>query len=156
MRWSLRAVVGSLQLPVAGLGLTIVAFTWWGAYTLPPAPPGSDGFAHGLAGFFLLLFGLVGFVLLVVGLLIPPGPGYGIDFTRRQRWLFAYALVAPLVGVAAFFAAVFAPSNPLGIEDYSFAVLSLGVGSAPLAVLVSIGWKAVHVAVERYGTRTSQ
>ncbi|WP_416840072.1 hypothetical protein [Haloferax sp. DFSO52] len=85
MRWSLRAILGSLQLPVAALGLVVLVSTWQLFGTLEPPPTGSDGFAHGLAGFFLLLFGVAGYAIFVTGLLIPPGPGYGIEFTRKQR-----------------------------------------------------------------------
>ncbi|MFK8215424.1 hypothetical protein [Haloferax volcanii] len=149
MRWSVRAVLGSLQLPVAGAGVALLAFVWRTAVTMPPTPPGSDGFAHGLAGFFLLVFGVVGFVLLAGGLLIPPGPGYGVRFTRRQRWLFAYALVAPALAVGGFLATVVLSSALGGLGGLAGSVVSLVALTAPLAVLVGVGWKGAQVAAAR-------
>ncbi|RDZ35511.1 MULTISPECIES: hypothetical protein [unclassified Haloferax] len=150
MRWSLRAVLGSLQLPVAGAGVALLAFVWRTAVTMPPPPPGSDGFAHGLAGFFLLVFGVAGFVLLAGGLLIPPGPGYGVRFTRRQRWLFAYALVAPALAVGGFLATVVASSALGGLGGLAGSAVSLVALTAPLAVLVGVGWKGAQVAAARF------
>ena len=150
MRWSLRAILGSLQLPVAGAGLVVLALTWSTFQSLPPSPPQSDGFVEGLAAFFLLLFGLFGYGLFVGGLLIPPGPGYGIEFTHKQRWLFAYALVAPVVGVAIFFVGIASMYDPGDTMESVFGFLSLAVVGAPLALVVGLGWKAVQVAIERY------
>ncbi|EMA08558.1 hypothetical protein [Haloferax denitrificans] len=149
MRWSLRTVLGSLQLPVAGAGVALLAFVWWTAATMPPPPPGSDGFAHGLAGFFLLVFGVVGFVLLAGGLLIPPGPGYGVHFTRRQRWLFAYALVAPALAVGGFLATVVLSAGLGGLGGLAGSAVSLVALTAPLAVLVGVGWRGAQVAAAR-------
>ncbi|ELZ90462.1 hypothetical protein [Haloferax sulfurifontis] len=146
MRRSLRAVLGSLQLPVAGSGVALLAFVWWTAVTMPPPPPGSDGFAHGLAGFFLLVFGVVGFALLASGLLIPPGPGYGVRFTRRQRWLFAYALVAPALAVGGFLATVVLSAALGGLAGSAVSLVAL---TAPLAVLVGVGWRGAQVAAAR-------
>ncbi|WP_411964775.1 hypothetical protein [Haloferax sp. YSMS24] len=150
MRWSLRAILGSLQLPISGVGLVVLVLTWQTFRTLPPSPPQSDGFVEGLAAFFLLVLGLAGYVLFVGGLLIPPGPGYGIEFTRKQRWLFAYALAAPVAGVAIFFAGIASMYDPGDTMEFVFGVLSLAVVGAPLALLTGIGWKAVQVAVDRY------
>ncbi|ADE02633.1 hypothetical protein [Haloferax volcanii] len=147
MRWSLRAVLGSLQLPVAGAGVALLAFVWRTAVTMPPPPPGSDGFAHGLAGFFLLVFGVAGFVLLAGGLLIPPGPGYGVRFTRRQRWLFAYALVAPALAVGGFLATVVASSALGGVAVSAVSLVAL---TAPLAVLIGVGWRGAQAAAARF------
>ncbi|WP_411967461.1 hypothetical protein [Haloferax sp. YSSS75] len=146
MRWSLRAILGSLQLPVAGVGVVVLALASWNLYTLPPSPPGSDGFVEGLAVFFLFVGIVVGFVLLVLGLLIPPGPGYGIHFTRRQRWLFAYALVGPIAGLLGTVSLAFLTTGP-----WVTTLVAVAVGTAPLAVLVGIGWRAGQVAFERYG-----
>lgn len=146
MRWSLRAIVGSLQLPIAGVGLFVLALSSWNIYTLPPSPPGSDGFVEGLAVFFLFVGILVGFTLFVVGLLVPPGPGYGVHFTRRQRWLFAYALVGPLAGLVATVSLAFLTTGP-----WVGNLVVVAVVTAPLAVLVGLGWRAGQVARDRYG-----
>lgn len=155
MRWSLRAILGSMQLPVAGLGLVVLGATWWWFRNLPPSPPGSDGFVEGLAGIFLLVFGLAGYALFVAGLLIPPGPGYGIQFTRKQRWLFAYALVVPVVGVVVFFSSIAMSAAVGGASEPLLTVFFVIVPTAPLAVVVGLGWKGGQVAVERYRNRAA-
>jgi hypothetical protein len=149
MDWSLRSVLGSLQLPLAGLGFVLLAAAAWVLYTLPSSQPGSDGFAEGLAAFFLLVLGAAGFVLLVGGLLIPPGPGFGIAFTQRQRWLFAYALVAPLVGVVALVVSIVTVSPVTGISSEWLLVFVVATETAPLAVLLGLGWKAAQVVRAR-------
>ncbi|MFC7202962.1 hypothetical protein ACFQJC_05515 [Haloferax namakaokahaiae] len=149
MEWSPRAILGSLQLPVAGVGFGLLVLTLLYANSIPPSPPQSDGFVEGLAGFFILVFGAIGFVLLVAGLLIPPGPGYGIHFTRKQRWLFAYALAAPLVGVGAFLASLTLSAAVGGLFEAAVSVFFVALSTAPLALLAGLGWKAVQVATAR-------
>ncbi|ELZ80936.1 hypothetical protein C453_18405 [Haloferax elongans ATCC BAA-1513] len=150
MRRPLRVALGSLQLPIAGIGAALVAFSLWNVYTLPPPPPESDGFVQGLAGFFFLIITLSGFVLAAVGLLVPPGPGYGINFTRGPRLLFVYALVAPVAGGIAFLAPIVVGFGAGGVIEWAFTLSFLVIASAPLAILLGLGWKTVTVAVTRY------
>lgn len=101
----LRSWLGSLQLPVAGVGVALVVFAAGSIATIPEPPAGSDGFVGGLAVVFLSLIGWAGLVVAPLGLAIPPSGGYGVRFNRYQRGLFVassagwfLAGVIPLLG----------------------------------------------------------
>jgi len=103
----LRRVAGSLQLPVAGVGLVVcLAAGASFASLLGNAPAEGDGFVHGAALLFAYLFAAVGYAGFATGLAIPPGPGVGVRFGRWQRRLFAVgavgavaSLLLPLLGL---------------------------------------------------------
>lgn len=151
---TLRSGLRSLQLPVAGFGLLVVAQAIHELRTIPEPPPGSDGFVGGLAVFFLGLFALGGFVIAALGFAIPPGDGFGIRFDPWQRRLFVAAalaavasILAPLVGWSVLVALGLGPG----------AVVFVWFGLAAVAVLafaVALGWRIAQAVARRLRVRT--
>jgi len=92
-----RRVLGSLQLPIAGIGLSSCLLFLAILASLFGKMPEGNGFID------VLLFGyalaVAGYVLFAVGLAIPPAPGFGIGFRRGQRLLFLSAAVAAVASV---------------------------------------------------------
>ena len=137
-----RSALGSLQIPVAGLGLALIVFAVGGILNVEPPPPGSDGFVGGLAVLFLYFLGWVGCLVLSVGLAIPPLNGYGLRFTRYQRGLFLLAALAAFlsaVGPFVLFGLVY--SNPGAMVVAWFVV----TGIAVLSLLSGLVWRGVQV-----------
>ena len=135
---NLRAALGSLQLPIAGIGALLVAVAIGGIATMPSPPPGSEGFVSGLAALFLYFVGWVGFLIMSTGLAIPPGEGYGITFDRRQRWLFVTAAVAGfLSAIGPFVAFGLLLSNPSLMVSAWLALMGVAIA----ALLLGIAWR---------------
>lgn len=138
---NVRALLGSLQLPVAVLGAGLVVVSIGGISTMPSPPPGSEGFAAGLALLFLYFLGWVGFLVLSFGLAIPPGDGYGIGFNRYQRGLFVLAGVAGLtsaIGPFVAFGLLFSHPSLIGI---AWLVI---MGVAVLALTAGLLWRGIQ------------
>lgn len=95
----LRRALGSLQLPVAGLGLSSCILFLSIFASLFGRTPEGDGFVHGGALLFSYALAVAGYALFAIGLAIPPGPGVGIRFRRGQRLLFVGAAVAAVASV---------------------------------------------------------
>ena len=147
----LRSALGSLQLPVAGLGLLVVAVSLTQLQAIPEPPPGSDGFVEGLATFFLGLLALGGFVVSSLGFAIPPGEGYGVRFGRWQRRLFVAAAVG---GLASLLVPLFAWSVASATGLGPGAVVLAWLGTLALAVLsfvAALGWRIAEAVARRVG-----
>jgi hypothetical protein len=137
-----RSALGSLQLPVAAVGLALVVFAVGGIVSMDPPPAGSEGFVGGLAVLFLYFLAWVGFLVLSLGLAIPPLNGYGLRFTRAQRGLFVLAGVAGLVSaVGPFVAFGLIYSNPNLLVTAWLAIVSVGI----LALLSGLVWRSIQV-----------
>lgn len=140
-----RSAIGSLQLPIAGLGGCLCVSAALALLSLPPSSDGSDGFLRGLAMLVVFVIAWAGFLITAIGLAIPPGPGIGIHFNRWQRRLFGItallsvlSLVAPLV-----FWTVVATT---GLSFGSAAMAWLGfMVLAGIAFVTSIGWRITQV-----------
>ncbi|MFC7251238.1 hypothetical protein ACFQJ5_15540 [Halomicroarcula sp. GCM10025324] len=137
-----RSALGTLQLPVATLGLALLLVALVGIATMDPPPAGSDGFVGGLAVFFLYIVAWVGFLVLSLGLAIPPLGGYGLRFTRPQRGLFLLAGLAAFlsaVGPLVAFGLVF--SNPGAMVLTWLAITAVGI----LSLVGGVVWRGVQV-----------
>lgn len=146
---NLRSLLGSLQLPVAGVGFLLVAVSAVELLALPPSPPGSDGFVEGLAALLLFVAAWAGFFLAAVGLAIPPGDGFGVRFTRWQRRLFvaaaALAVASAAVPVVALTLVV-----TLGLPPSVVVLLWLGLmAAAVLALVGGVGWRVGQAVARR-------
>lgn len=137
-----RSALGSLQLPIAALGLALVVFAVGGIVTMDPPPAGSEGFVGGLAVLFLYFLAWIGFLVLSAGLAIPPLNGYGLRFTRSQRGLFLLAALAALLSaVGPFVAFGLVYSNPGAMVTAWVVVTGVGV----LSLLSGLVWRGVQV-----------
>lgn len=142
----IRSLLGSLQLPVAGIGLFVTLISLAMAFTMPPSPPDSEGFVQGLALLALYVFAWGGFVVLSLGLAIPPGEGFGIGFTRIQRGLFLVAaLTAAASAIVPFAMFGLLYSNP---ELLAMSLLAL-FAVALLTFTTSLAWRAGQVLADR-------
>lgn len=142
-----RALLGSFQLPVAGVGAVLLTGAVGTILLLPPAE--GEGFVRGLAVLFLYVLAWSGFVVLSVGLAIPPSGGYGIQFGRRQRGLFVVAAIAAVGSAIGPFVAF-----RLFYTDTELLVYSL-LGLAGLAVIALSGgllWRFGEVVRTRMET----
>lgn len=146
---NVRSLLGSLQLPVAGLGAVLLVAALGSLLTLPPAPPESEGFVRGLAVLFLYFLAWSGFVVVALGLAIPPKGGYGISFNRYQRGLFVTAAVA----------AVGSAVGPFVLFGLFYSNAELLVYSLLGLVLVAVGslaggllWRLGEAVRTRVGT----
>lgn len=136
-----RALLGSLQVPIAAIGLLGVAAAVGGIVTLDPPPAGSEGFLSGLAILFLYFLGWMGFLVLALGLAIPPGDGYGITFNRYQRGLFVVAAVGALASaVGPFVAFGLVYSNPSLLFNSWLVITSVAV----LSLVGGLVWRGVE------------
>lgn len=143
----IRAVLRSLQLPVAAVGVIVMTFAVAGVLTLPTAPSRSEVFVAGLARIALYVIGWIGFLVFTVGLAIPPGDGYGVHFTHQQRRLFILAGAAAAVSMVGPFAAYgILLSNPL----VGMVLWAGTVSVAMIAVAVSVLWRGVQAVQQRY------
>jgi hypothetical protein len=144
---AIRRVLGSLQLPVAGVGVLVclLAAGTFGSL-LGRTPPG-DGFIHG--GALLMTYALTvgGFALFATGLAIPPMSGVGIRFRRGQRVLFVVAAVAAVASVILPLAAF---PTALG-GDATIVLAAWGVPTvvAVLGVATGLLWRAAERLRER-------
>lgn len=82
-----RSALGSLQLPVAAFGALVAVGSFWQITEIMPIPD-QGGLPGGLAMLFLYGLGVAGIAVCALGFAIPPGDGFGIDFSRRHRLLF--------------------------------------------------------------------
>lgn len=146
-----RALLTSLQLPVAGVGLLLVAASGYRLLTLPEPPAGSDGFVEGIVAFFLYLCAVAGLIVTAVGLAIPADGRFGVRFRRRQRLLFVLAALAALASLLSplvvWPAAIAAGASPGVVFRAWFGLTALAV----LVILIGVGWRAVEVALARLG-----
>lgn len=94
----LRSVLGSLQLPVAALGALVAVGSLWQITQLVPIPD-RGGLPGGLALLFLYGIAVLGLTVCALGFAIPPGDGIGIEFERRQRYLFGLSALAAVGSV---------------------------------------------------------
>lgn len=141
-----RSLLGSLQLPVAGIGLFVMLISLATAFTMPPSPPDSEGFVQGLALIALYVFAWGGFVVLSLGLAIPPGEGFGIDFTRIQRGLFLVAAVAAVASAVvpfAMFGLLYSNPNLLAMSLLALFAVAL------LTFTTSVVWRAGQAVAGR-------
>ena len=138
-----RSTQGMFQFGVAAIRtIVILASLLMAGITLAIMTPSESGFAEGLVFIVYGVYALAGFVILAVGLLIPQRGDDGIHFTRTQRRLLAYGVVAPIVSVLAI---------PIGatvlppLSDGATSLLVMGlialILSGPLAILLAVGTK---------------
>lgn len=138
---NVRAMVGSLQIPIAVVGTLLIVFSVGAIVMIPSPPPGSEGFVSGLAFIFLYFLGWIGFLALSFGLAIPPGGGYGIRFNRYQRALFVLSgLAGILSAVGPFVAFGVLLSHPSLIGTAWVAIMGVGL----LALTAGLLWRGVQ------------
>lgn len=134
---SLRAIV---QLGFAVIGLLIVLGSFIvAAIALAMMPSSESGFAEGLVFIVFGLYALIGFVVAAIGLLIPQREGSGIHFSRRQRLLLTYGILAPIVSVLAIpLGSIFVPP----VSEIMTSILVYGLValliSGPLATILAM------------------
>ncbi|WP_254766955.1 hypothetical protein [Salinilacihabitans rarus] len=146
-----RALLTSLQLPVAGVGLLLVAASGYRLLTLPEPPVGSNGFVDGVVAFFLYLCVVAGLIVTAIGLAIPADDQSGVRFRRHQRLLFVLAALAALAGLLSplvVWPAAVAAGASAAVVFRSWLGLTALAG---LVILVGVGWRAVEVALARLG-----
>lgn len=137
---SLRA---ALQLGLSLLGMLVLL---WGVFgllvVLPSMPRSESGFAEGLAFILYGLYFLGGSVILGLGLLIPQRGGTGIPFSRRQRRLLSYGVLAPVAGLVAIPIVIqLAPAALEPVQPALLLGLLLFALTGPLATLVVLASK---------------
>ena len=140
MKTQSRSIHATLQLGIAGLGAVVILGSLaWGTIVVVSMPSSESGFAEGLAVLIALGWVVVGFVVLAGGLSIPQRGTGGLPFTRRQRTLLAYGVVAPTVAVASI-PIVTAIGPPLSepVRSVAVAGLVLLLLSGPLATLTAV------------------
>jgi len=93
-----RSALGSLQLPVAAIGALVAVGSFWAISDIVPTPE-QGGLPGGLAVLFLYGFGVVSLAVCALGFAIPPGDGFGVEFERRQRYLFGLSAAGALGSV---------------------------------------------------------
>lgn len=152
---TVRSALGSLQLPIALGGALVLVWAVVQLATLPEPQAGSDGFPQGLAVLFLYVLAWAGFTASAVGFAIPPGAGYGIRFTVRQRRLFAVAAVSAIVSAVLPFVAfglLFAASME---GNWTVVLLAWGVPAvgAVVGYVGALGWRAGQAVVPRVRER---
>lgn len=142
MNW--RSKLGSLQLPVAGGGLFVVASGAWALAALLASPSThGDGFVEGLAALFLYVVVWAGFIAAGLGLAIPPGDGLGIQFTRWQRWLFLGSATLAFASAIVPFV-LWTVVVQTGLSPGSTA--TVGLGLMALSILAFVGglcWRVI-------------
>lgn len=133
----LRRVLGSLQLPIASIGLIMWVLSSVIFASLFGKTPEGEGFIHGGALLFSYALAVAGYALFAVGLAIPPGPGFGIHFRRKQRLCFVGAAVAAVASVVLPLAllptALGGNANPIfyaWVTTTSLAILGVAAGLA--------------------------
>ena len=129
-----------------GLSLLGTVAMLWGVFgllvVLPSMPRSESGFAEGLAFILYGLYFLGGFVILALGLLIPQRHGTGIHFSRRQRRLLSYGVLAPVAGVVAIPLVIqLAPAALEPVQPAVLVGLMLFALTGPLATLVVLASK---------------
>jgi len=136
-----RSILGSLQLPIAGLGGLLLVLSLSSLVSMPAPPPGSDGFVGGLATPVLYVLAWVGFLGLSLWLSIPVGSGFGIAFTRGHRGLFLLAARAALLSA-------FGPFVLFGLIYSNPSLMGLAwlvcMGVAVLAFFVAVLWRITN------------
>lgn len=138
VRGALRAllVVGGLLLVFAGVALWL---------SIPPPPPGSDGFPAGLAYGFGLLVIAAGFGLAGLGLLVGSGESrvFSDSQNRVLRASGGLVLASFVIGIALFFGL-----NRLMLAlDVWAGLLGLGI----LGVVATLLWRAGEAVLEALG-----
>ncbi|MFB6126009.1 MAG: hypothetical protein ABEJ79_01735 [Halolamina sp.] len=144
---AVRTFVTAVRVVAAAAGVAVAVLTVGWLAGIPEPPPGSDGFAYGMAGAvggFALLVALTA----VAGSVLAPtvlGLDDPLGFGRYQRLALSAAAVVVLGGlVLAVGYAVFVPAS-------SAVVLWLALlAVADLLVAAVCCWRLVEVAVERF------
>lgn len=142
---TIKSMVGSLQLPIAGLGTILCVSALTTLMSLPPSPPG-EGFVRGLALVVLFITAWAGFVIASLGLAIPPGDTVGIQFNRWQRRLFLLAGALAVLSAATplvFWVIVGSTNFSLGSAGLAWVIV---MGLAILSLGSSIVWRIGQAA----------
>lgn len=136
-----RGIIGSLQLPIAGLGGLLLVGALVSLLTMPPSPPESEGFVRGLAILVLFVAAWAGFVIIAIGLAIQPRTNTGIRFNQWQRRLFilaailsVFSLLTPLI----FWSVVATTGISLGSATLTWVVV---MTLAILSLFTGLGWR---------------
>lgn len=140
-----RAVLGSLQLPIAGLGGLLLVGAVAALLSMPPSPPESEGFVRGLAMLVLFVVAWAGFVIIAIGLAVPPRTGAGIRFNQWQRRLLILAAILSILSLLSpllFWSVVATTGISLGSAALTWVVV---MGLAVLSLITSVGWRIGEV-----------
>lgn len=146
---SLRSSLGSLQLPIAGVGLLVAAWATRQFLSVSAGGPESADLVTGLAMVVLYALALVGLAVAALGLAIPPGEGPGVRFNRWQRRLFLGSAAAALLSVCAPLLAwgiVAGTGLGFGAVGWSWIIL---LGGAVAALVGALAWRAGEAVTAR-------
>lgn len=143
VRQRFDSIPAVLQLGLALLGTLVLLWGLFGLVVVLPSMPRSEsGFAEGVAFILYGLYFLGGSVILALGLLIPQRDDSGVQFTRRQRRVLFYGVLAPVAGVVAIPLAIqFAPAALESVQPALLLGLLLFALTGPLATLVVLASK---------------
>ena len=144
---SLARAISAVRLVVVVLAIGVTAWTGWFLASMPPPPPDSDGFAHGMAAALGGGVVLVSLGLGTLGIIAPAVLGVEdpLGFDRWQRRAFQAVAVLLALGVVGALVA--------GLEGLVALLSLLVVGFGVVCVVLL--WRLVeHVAERRPPRRT--
>lgn len=135
------ALLTAVRVGIVIVGTGVTALTVLELAAMPPPPPGSDGFAHGMAGIFGGLIVLSSLGIATVTVVLPTLLGWDdpLGFNRWQR--LALKLAGGLVGVGIVVVLVTGLGGVFRL--LGLVVLAFGV------VSVTLVWRFVEVVTGR-------
>lgn len=143
-----------LQIPVALLGVLLIAWAATSLVSLPPPPPEGDGLPGGLAMISLYVVLWAGLIVLAVGLAVPGGGRWARTVSRGQRRLFLLSAAAAVASAILPFVATGVLLTLLRPDAIWLALLAwlIPAAVAVLALVGGLGWRALDaVGIDPFG-----
>ena len=142
----LSALVTAVRVALAVAGVGVAAATTFELATMPPPPPGSDGFVHGMAAIVGSVVIVLGLGLAALSVVLPAllGRDDPLGFNRYQRLALKAAGVLVVGGFVVGLAFGLLTILPFGV------LLWLAfVALAALVVAATLAWRLGEVLVGR-------
>lgn len=139
-------VLTAVRAVIVGAGLLVTALTVQWLATMPPPPPDSDGFAHGMAGLFGGVIIIMSLGASAFGVALPAviGQEDPLGFNRRQRLVLQVAGIVIGGGIVVGLGSGLVTPLQYGI------ILWLGlVILAVLLVCAVLVWRLAEAVVQR-------